>query len=128
MLLILPDPTIITCIQQNFRKTRLLSIQFTFYLRFNPYLSAFGKGFSCQSVLLAITEEWRKALDRGEYVAAILMDLSKAFDCLSPNLITEKLIAYGLSSNAVELVNNYLSNRKQCVKIGNFCSTFLDIT
>ena len=38
------------------------------------------------------------------------------------------MIAYGLSSNAVELINDYLSNRKQCVKIGNFCSTctFLD--
>ena len=47
---------------------------------FDPYLSAIRKGFSCQSVLLAITEDWRKALDRVEYVAAILMDLSKAFD------------------------------------------------
>ena len=56
---------------------------------FNPYLSAFRKGFSCQSVLLAITEEWRKALNRNEYVAAIRMDLSKAFDCLPPNLIKQ---------------------------------------
>ena len=54
---------------------------------FIPYLSAFRKGFSCQSVLLAITEEWRRALDRDEYVATILMDLSKAFDCLPSNLI-----------------------------------------
>ena len=30
----------------------------------HPYLSAFRKGFSCQSVLLAIAEEWRNALDR----------------------------------------------------------------
>ena len=61
---------------------------------FNPFLSAFRKGFSCQSILLAITEEWRRPLDWNEYVAAILMDLSKAFDCLPSNLIKDKLIAY----------------------------------
>ena len=94
---------------------------------FNPYLSAFRKGFSCQSVLLAITEEWQRALDRSEYVGTILMDLSKAFDCLPPNLIKDKLAAYGLSTNAVELINIYLSDRKQCVKIGEKCSTFLKI-
>ena len=64
---------------------------------FNPHLSAFRKGFSCHSVLLAITEEWRRALHRNENVATILMDLSKAFDCLPPNSIKETLNAYGLS-------------------------------
>ena len=61
-------------------------------------LSAFRKGFSCQSVLLDITEEWRNALDRNEYVAAILMDLAKAFACLPSDLITEKLRAYRLQT------------------------------
>ena len=92
---------------------------------FNPYLSAFRKGFSCQSVLLAITEEWRKALDRNEYVAAILMDLSKAFDCLPPNLIKAKLVAYGLSKDAVMLIECYLSGRKQF--FSEKCSSFLNI-
>ena len=94
---------------------------------FNPYLSAFRKGFSCQSVLLAITEEWRRALDRNEYIATILMDLSKAFDCLPSNMIKENLNAYGLSKDAVDRIDDYLSNRKQCVKIGEKCSSFLNI-
>jgi hypothetical protein len=29
-----------------------------------------------------IIEDWKKALDVNKFVAAILMDLSKAFDCL----------------------------------------------
>ena len=49
------------------------------------------------------------ALDRNKYVAAILMDLSKAFDCLPSDLITEKLRAYGLSNDAEELIHDYLS-------------------
>ena len=105
---------------------RTLEEQFSNHFE-NPYLSAFRKGFSCQSVLLAITEEWRRALDRNDYVASILMDLSKAFDCLSPRLIKDKLIAYGLSNDAVDLIDDYLSNRKQCVKIGEKCSSFLNI-
>ena len=31
------------------------------------------------------------ALDNNEYVAAILMDLSKAFDCLPHNILLRKL-------------------------------------
>ena len=55
------------------------------------------------------------------------MDLSKAFDCLPPALITAKLTAYGLSKNAVQLVNSYLSDRKQCVQTGDCRSTFQNI-
>jgi hypothetical protein len=40
----------------------------------------------CQTALLKIIEDWKKALDENKYIAAILMDLSKAFDCL-PQLI-----------------------------------------
>ena len=74
--------SILPIISKLFERTLEEQLSKHFENIFNPYLSAFRKGFSCQSVLLAITEEWRKALDRGEYVAAILMDLSKAFDCL----------------------------------------------
>jgi hypothetical protein len=33
-----------------------------------------------------------------------------------------KLDAYGVSESALKLIKNYLSNRKQCVKIGNIMS------
>ena len=36
----------------------------------------------CQSTLLRLVEDWSKALDNHKYVAAILMDLTKVFDCL----------------------------------------------
>ena len=56
-----------------------------------------------------------------------MLDLSKAFDCLPPSLITDKLTAYGISKNAVQLVSSYLSDHKQCVQIGNCRSTFQSI-
>ena len=52
------------------------------------------------------------------------MDLSKAFDCLPHDLILLKLEAYGLSEKSINLLNSYLSGRKQCVKVKNMCSSF----
>ena len=83
--------------KENFRPVSILPIiskifernmhdQLSEYLdsSFNPFLAAFRKGFGCQSSLLRLLEDWRKALDNHECIAAILMDLSKAFDCLPP--------------------------------------------
>ena len=58
---------------------------------FNLFLAAFRKGFGYQSTLLRLLEDCRKALDNQECVAAILMDLSKAFDCLPHDLLIAKL-------------------------------------
>ena len=65
---------------------------------------------------------------QNKYVGAILMDLSKAFDCLPHNLLLAKLKAYGLTDHSINLLRNYLSNRKQRVKIGNNCSEWQNIT
>jgi len=92
---------------------------------FHPSLSAYRKGYSCQSALIALTEEWRWALDRGHFVGAILMDLSKAFDCLPHALILAMLKAYNVGDSAVRLINSYLTDRKQCVRIGSCSSDFL---
>ncbi|XP_021341625.1 uncharacterized protein LOC110442373 [Mizuhopecten yessoensis] len=87
----------------------------------------FRPGFGCQSTLLRLVEDWRRALDNHEYVAAILMDLSKAFDCLPLNLLVGKLEAYGLSKASVNLVSSFLSSREQQVKIGSKCGDWLEV-
>ena len=45
------------------------------------------------------------------------MDLSKAFDRLSHDLIIAKLAAYGLADGALQIIYSYLKNRKQNVKV-----------
>ena len=47
------------------------------------------------------------------------------FDCLSHELLIAKLDAYSFDKNALKLINSYLSNRKQRVKINNKYSTIL---
>ena len=108
---------------------RSINSQLTDYFNnhFNPYLSAFRPGYGCQSTLLKTVEDWKRALDDNKYVAAILMDLSKAFDCLPHDLLIYKLQCYGLTGNALNLIKDYLSNRQQCVRIGSDLSTFRNI-
>lgn len=72
-------------------------------------------------------EDWKHALHSNEYVAAILMDLSKAFDCLPHNILLSKLLAYGLSENSVQLLKSYLSDRKQQIKISSVVSSWANI-
>ena len=55
------------------------------------------------------------------------MDLSKAFDCISHDLLIAKLHVYGFSFERLTFLNSYLRNRKQCVKINNICSDFSKI-
>ena len=72
-------------------------------------------------------EDWKYALDNTEYIAAILMDLSKAFECLPHNILSCKLSSYGLTENATKLMESYLSYRKQQIKIGNVVSSWVEI-
>ena len=95
---------------------------------FDNYLSAFRKTYGCQSILLKLVEDWRHALDNKMIVGAILTDLSKAFDSLPHKLLIEKLKAYGLTNDARNLIENYLTSRKQRVKIGQVCSEWSSIS
>ena len=62
-------------------------------------------------------EMWRKALDEYKIAGAILTDLSKAFDCLSHDLLIAKLHAYGFGKSALKFIHDYLSDRTQRVKV-----------
>ena len=80
------------------------------------FLSAYRERHTCQHVLLTLIETWRKCLDESNLAGAILMDLSKAFDCLPHDLLIAKLEAYGVTKDALKRILSYLSQRKQCVK------------
>ena len=60
-------------------------------------------------------------------IGALLTDPSKAFHCLPHDLIIAKLNAYGYSLPALNLIQNYLANRKQRTKINDSYSLWSDI-
>ena len=80
-------------------------------------LSGFLKGHSCCTALLKMTDDWRGNLDDRKHVAAVTVDLSKAFDSVCHNLMLAKLKAYGFSEAGIELMKAYLHDRRQRVKV-----------
>ena len=83
----------------------------------------FRKGSNAQQCLIGIVEKVKRIMDKGGHFSASLTDLSNAFDCLPHDLLIAKLDAYGFKNDAL-LVFNYLSNRKQRVKIDSSFSSF----
>ena len=78
----------------------------------SPYQCGFRKGFNSQHCLISLIEKWKRSVDCGGAFGALMTDLSKAFDCLSHELLIAKLDAYGFDSKSLKLIYNYLSNRK----------------
>ena len=94
---------------------------------FSPLISAYRKSYSTQQVLIRLLEEWKEKLDKNFIVGAVLMDLSKAFDCIPHDLIIAKLAAYGFKRETLRLIYSYLNSRKQCVKKNNTYSDYNEI-
>ena len=57
----------------------------------------------------------------------MLTDLSKAFDCLSHELLIAKLDTYGPDKRSLILIYNYLSNRRKRLKINDSFSSWSEI-
>ena len=56
-----------------------------------------------------------------------MIDLSKAFDCISHDLLIAKLEAYGLGEKVLSYIFLYLTSRNQCVCINDKKSDFQKI-
>ena len=67
------------------------------------------------------------AREKEEVCGLILIDLSKAFDCISHDLLVAKLNAYGFDKNALNVIHNNLFGRSQKTKVGSSFSDLLDI-
>lgn len=106
---------------------RLLSYQLNTFFenKFSDFLGAYRKGFNAQHALTRLLEFWKKEVDEGKVIGAVLMDLSKAFDTIDHNLLIAKLNAYGMDRNSVSIILSYLKDRKQRLKINSSFSDFL---
>ena len=90
----------------------------------NNLLCGFRKAYSTQHALFRLIQKWQKELNSSGIVGTILIDLSKAFDCLPHDLIIANLEAYGLDMNSLRFTFDYLSSRKQRTKIGSAYSNW----
>ncbi|XP_057296307.1 uncharacterized protein LOC130625272 [Hydractinia symbiolongicarpus] len=116
----------------NYRPVSILNIFSKFYERIiksqivdyidkklSEFLSAYRESYGTQHVLIRLLEEWKQKLDKHYVVGAVLMDLSKAFDCVPHDLLIAKLNAYGFNQDALLLILAYHSDREQSTRINN---------
>ena len=82
-------------------------------------LTGFRKNHSTQHCLVNMLEKWKNTLDKGGFVCAIFMDLSKAFDTMNHDLLIAKLGAYGFQEDALVFMKSYFTNRQQRVRVNS---------
>ena len=91
----------------------------TKYKLIYSHQSGFRENHSCQTALTAMVERWLEAIDNGDIVGAVFLDLAKAFDLLNHELLLIKLQKYKFSYKSLSWFSSYLSDRSQTVSISN---------
>ena len=75
-----------------------------------------------EQLLKYLTERWREAIERKLFVGILSVDLTKAFDTVSHNIILRKLNDLGIRRDIWLWLKNYLTERKHFVRI-NGCDS-----
>jgi retron-type reverse transcriptase len=73
----------------------------------------FRKNMSTRLALCSLVNEFQGAIERKEIMISIFIDLSRAFDTISHDILFAKLQHYGIRGNTLEWIKNYLTDRKQ---------------
>jgi len=83
---------------------------------------------STQLATTLFVDDIRQAAENGKMVGALFLDLSKAFDTISHDVILTKLSNYGVASAEIQWFTDYLFNRNQKVQIGSQYSSPFSLT
>ena len=110
---------------------KIIYTQLSLYFESNKLFSDSQYGFrpnrSTEQATLELTDRIISAMDNNDVPIGILLDLSKAFDTIDHAILLSKLEHYGVDGIPLQLVKNYLTNRKQYVKLNEVNSNLLPI-
>ena len=87
-----------------------------------PYQFGYRKNQSTNDAATILVDDIREMVDNGQLVGAVFIDLSKAFDTLSHDMMLEKLSSYGIQNGELLWFTDYLFCRQQFVQIDGCCS------
>ena len=79
----------------------------------------FRGGHSTDSMVIPLLEELSSIIEEDLAAVLIMMDCSKAFDSISRPLLLKKMERYGFTDNSLKLLDSYLSDRHQQVRIND---------
>ena len=88
----------------------------------------FVPGRSCQLQLLNALEQWSRSWDEGIPTDVTYTDFSKAFDLVSHSKLIYKMNCMGVQGLLLKWIENFLSDRKQRVRVNNALSRWQPVT
>ena len=88
------------------------------------------KGSSTTHTLVKLIHEWAEHTDdckNKPYVNVLFLDYAKAFDRINPNILIQKLKKYDIPGYIIAWICDFITDRKQCVKLKSFVSQWLEV-
>ena len=119
-IILLPALTVLVTVDKVFEQLLAGQLEPLFNKVFVGLNSAYRKRYSGETTLVRLVEDWKRSPDNNHTVGVLSADMSKAFDCLSPNLLLSKFQAYGLCrlcSDSLALLQSYFTNRENRVRL-----------
>ena len=80
-----------------------------------------------EDAVLFFTESVQQEIQDGTIVHAVLLDLSKAFDSLSHEILLSKLKSLRFSSSAISFIKSFLSDRLQQILLNGVKSDWIEL-
>ena len=94
----------------------------------SPFQSGYRTGFSTETQLSGLLHKILHAVDQGQMVRAVFLDISKAFDRVSHKGLIIRLQQVGIAGTMLKWFRSYLSNREQRVVIDGVSSSWLPVS
>ncbi len=111
---------------------KIICTQLFKYLESNNLLTdnqfGYRRNLCTEDAIVKLVEDTKSALNQKKHTAVVFLDLSKAFDTVQHDILLQYLSKLKLSPNAVSLMSNYLSDRRQKVRLSNHYSDWLPLT
>ena len=105
---------------------RVVFVQIVDYLNANKLYHPNHHGFrakhSTVTAIIQMYDVWVESIEQGEMSAAMMIDLSAAFDIVDHTLLLEKLALLGFTAEANNWIRSYLSDRYQKVCVDGHLS------
>ena len=96
------------------------------YLSRNKLSTKHQSGFrslhSTETALLDATNEWYFNIDQDDTNVVVFLEMAKALDTVSHEILLNKLELYGISGSTLDWFKSYLSNRDQVFVVQGYTS------
>ena len=106
--------SLLPCISKIFERLMFKQIAEFVENKMSRYLCGFRKGNNTQHALMRLLDKLNKSINKGRKTGVFMMDLSKAFHCISHDLLIAKIHAYGFENQSLKssIITQMVGNKK----------------